>query len=75
MKHSLVVVLAFLLGHGAQGQERRFWSDLQESRDVTASMRREITQGVDAGAFELTQRVEAWDGDQQVFTRDWYARV
>ena len=40
MKHSLVVVLAFLLGHGAQGQERRFWSDLQESRDVTASMRR-----------------------------------
>jgi putative CocE/NonD family hydrolase len=42
---------------------------------VTASMRREITREVDAGTFELTQRVEAWDGDQQVFTRDWYARV
>ena len=42
---------------------------------VTASMRRETTHEGDAGAFVLTQRVEAWDGDEQVFTRDWYARV
>lgn len=42
---------------------------------VTAGMHREVAREGDAGAFVLTQRVEAWDGDEQVFTRDWYARV
>ncbi len=42
---------------------------------VTASMHREPAHGPAAGTFVLTQRIDAWDGAAQVFTREWHARV